>query len=75
MIQQRHAGVAVRPHHQTRKPAEKFSVRNQGSAIIVIDSVLIKNLRTLNSPCLHIVIVIAESGGVKEGGGGDHYGD
>ena len=72
MIQQRHAGVAVRPHHQTRKPAEKF-VRNQGSAIIVNNSELIKTSWTLNSPCLHIVIVIADGGGVEEGGHSDEH--
>ena len=29
----------------------------------------------MNSPCLHIVVVIADGGGVEEGGDGDHHGD
>ena len=46
-----------------------FSVRNQGNAIIE----LIKTSWTLHLPCLHIVIVIADGGGVEEGGHGDHH--
>ena len=29
----------------------------------------------MNSPCLHVVVVIADGGGVQEGGHGDHHGD